>query len=68
MGSRIRVGSTADIFALTHCKWICNLPVDLNCVYCHNHVCMLLGQHMHSYICLVIRCFFFFFPKSYAIF
>lgn len=59
MGSRISVGSTADIFALTHCKWICNPPVDLNCVYCHNHVCMLLGQHMRSCICLGIRCFFF---------
>lgn len=63
MGSRISVGSTADIFALTHCKWICNPPVDLNCVYC---VCMLLGQHMRSCICLVIYCFCF--PTSYAIF
>lgn len=61
MGSRIRVGSTADIFVLTHCKWICNLPVDLNCVYCHNHVCMLLGQHMHTTSVWSVAVFFFFF-------
>lgn len=57
MGSRISVRSTADIFALTHCKWICNPPVDLNCVYCHNHVGMILGQRMRRCICLVIHCF-----------
>lgn len=67
MGSRISVGSTADIVALTHCKWICNPPVDFNCVYCRNHVCMLLGQHMRSCICLGIRRFVFF-PTSFAIF
>lgn len=34
-GSRISVGSAADIVKLTHYKWICNPWVDLNCVYCH---------------------------------
>ncbi len=44
-GSRISTGSTADIVKLTHCKWICNPQVDLNCVYCHSRfvrVCMLI--------------------------
>lgn len=34
-GSRFSLGSAADIDKLTHCKWICNPRVDLNCVYCH---------------------------------
>lgn len=50
-GSRISVGSKAGIFTLTHCKWICNPSVDLNCVYCPNHVCMLLAARTHSCIC-----------------
>lgn len=47
-GSRISVGSTADIVKLTHYKWICNPPVDLNCVYCHSRVCMLIWVCLHS--------------------
>lgn len=38
---RIAVGSTAEIVKLTYYKWICNPPVDLNCVYCHSRMCML---------------------------
>lgn len=50
MGSRISVGSAADIVKLTHYKWICNPRVDLNCVYCYSRtvrVCVCLCMHAY---------------------
>lgn len=47
IGSRISVGSAADIVKLTHYKWICNPQVDLNCVYCYS-----------SGVCVCVRVYF----------
>lgn len=56
MGSRISVGSAADMVKLTHYKWICNPQVDLNCVYCYCR-CVCVRARLFECVCAAASVF-----------